>query len=268
LTSVKLRGSNTRPSDGQVAQLVEQRTENPRVGGSIPPLATTSPACMLIESQGFESLVRVFDGGEFDSFEEALARAPLVRSRAGARHAMRIAAVAELARSARLLQIVTPVLGAGALPYRATLFDKSRASNWLVSWHQDTALPLRARANVSGWGPWSEKSGIAYAHAPARALEAVLALRIHLDDSTSSNGPLRVLPGTHTHGVLSDEAVHRLAQEHSQVECLAARGDVLAMRPLLVHASSKARSDAPRRVLHIEYAASLHLEQGLELAIA
>ncbi len=28
---------------GQVAQLVEQRIENPRVGGSIPPLATTSP---------------------------------------------------------------------------------------------------------------------------------------------------------------------------------------------------------------------------------
>ena len=28
-------------SGGQVAQLVEQRTENPRVGGSIPPLATT-----------------------------------------------------------------------------------------------------------------------------------------------------------------------------------------------------------------------------------
>ena len=25
---------------GQIAQLVEQRTENPRVGGSIPPLAT------------------------------------------------------------------------------------------------------------------------------------------------------------------------------------------------------------------------------------
>jgi hypothetical protein len=28
------------PLHGQVAQLVEQRTENPRVGGSIPPLAT------------------------------------------------------------------------------------------------------------------------------------------------------------------------------------------------------------------------------------
>ncbi len=30
----------SRPGDAQVAQLVEQRTENPRVGGSIPPLGT------------------------------------------------------------------------------------------------------------------------------------------------------------------------------------------------------------------------------------
>ncbi len=30
----------SRPRDAQVAQLVEQRTENPRVGGSIPPLGT------------------------------------------------------------------------------------------------------------------------------------------------------------------------------------------------------------------------------------
>jgi hypothetical protein len=30
----------------QVAQLVEQRTENPCVGGSIPPLGTTFPKCI------------------------------------------------------------------------------------------------------------------------------------------------------------------------------------------------------------------------------
>ena len=39
-----IRGSHSRPlilkGRGQVAQLVEQRIENPRVGGSIPPLAT------------------------------------------------------------------------------------------------------------------------------------------------------------------------------------------------------------------------------------
>src|SRR5271156_3294912 len=35
---------------GQVAQLVEQRTENPRVGGSIPPLATNIQILSVISA--------------------------------------------------------------------------------------------------------------------------------------------------------------------------------------------------------------------------
>ncbi|MET0554472.1 MAG: phytanoyl-CoA dioxygenase, partial [Vicinamibacteria bacterium] len=46
------------------------------------------------------------------------------------------------------------------------------------------------------------------------------------------------------------------------------RGDVLLMRPLLLHASSKAATDAPRRVLHVEYAADRTLPGGLSLANA
>jgi len=40
------------------------------------------------------------------------------------------------------------------------------------------------------------------------------------------------------------------------------------MYPLLVHSSGKSRSIAPRRVLHIEYADSLALAPGIQLAIA
>lgn len=154
------------------------------------------------------------------------------------------------------MELARSVLGTEAFPFRATLFDKSPKSNWLVVWHQDTALPLRQRREVHGWGPWSVKEGIAYAHAPTPALSQVLALRIHLDDSTALNGPLRVLPATHTLGVLEDERVHELATKLKPVECLMPSGSVLAMRPLLIHSSSKSRLDADRRVLHIEYAAS------------
>ena len=52
------------------------------------------------------------------------------------------------------------------------------------------------------------------------------------------------------------------------VSCLVPRGGVLAMRPLLIHSSSKARTDATRRVLHIEYADSLRLGEGVRLAVA
>jgi ectoine hydroxylase-related dioxygenase (phytanoyl-CoA dioxygenase family) len=181
---------------------------------------------------------------------------------------MQVPVVAELARDDRLLRVARGVLGPDASAFRATLFDKSPVANWLVAWHQDTALPLRDRAEVPGWGPWSVKAGVLYAHAPASALERVLALRIHLDDSTALNGPLRVVPGTHIRGVLTDEAVGALARASDPADCLVSRGGVLAMRPLLIHASSKSRNDAPRRVLHIEYAASLEVASGLELAIA
>jgi len=190
------------------------------------------------------------------------------RSRAGVRHLMSNPVVAELASDSRLLALVRPALGMGASPFRATLFDKSAASNWLVVWHQDTALPLRVRRDRAGWGPWSTKGGVLYAHAPASALERVIALRVHLDDSTPGNGPLRVLAGTHRMGVLSDGAIQKLARERRPIECTVPRGGVVSMRPLLVHASSKATERARRRVLHIEYAASLRLEQDLELDVA
>lgn len=135
-------------------------------------------------------------------------------------------------------------------------------------WHQDTALPLRNKHDRLGWGSWSTKDGILYAHAPAEALCHVLALRIHLDESGSKNGPLRVLPGTHMLGVLTDNEIENLAVKVKPVECLLRRGGVLAMRPLLVHASSKVHSESPRRVVHIEYADKGAFGEGIELATA
>jgi ectoine hydroxylase-related dioxygenase (phytanoyl-CoA dioxygenase family) len=166
------------------------------------------------------------------------------------------------------MAIAHATLGAEAFPFRATLFDKSPSANWLVVWHQDTALPLQERRKITGWGPWSVKDGVVYAHAPDSALSQVLALRVHLDDSTLENGPLRVLRRTHTLGVLSDAALRDLSTRIAAVDCLLPRGAVLAIRPLTVHASSKSQSEAPRRVLHIEYAASRLIADGLELAIA
>jgi len=37
---------------------------------------------------------------------------------------------------------------------------------------------------------------------------------------------------------------------------------------LIIHASSKARNEEPRRVLHIEYADALELGRGIRLAVA
>ena len=210
----------------------------------------------------------VLDRNEIAVLAGSLQNEGVERSRAGARHLMRHPMVHQLARDPRLVALACRFLGPSAIPFRATLFDKSPDRNWLVAWHQDTALPLRGRRDVSGWGPWSVKAGITYAHAPASALSRVIALRLHIDESGPDNGPLRVLRGTHTRGVLSDDEFAQLVRTVQAVDCISPAGGVVAMRPLLVHRSSKAETDRRRRVLHVEYADSLDMGAGLALAIA
>ncbi|HTW59387.1 MAG TPA: phytanoyl-CoA dioxygenase family protein [Terriglobales bacterium] len=221
-----------------------------------------------VEESGFAILPEALPCERTERLLDEMAQSSPRRSRAGVRHAMRLPAVEALAQERSLIDLAREVLGPEAFPFRATLFDKSAQSNWLVVWHQDTALPLQNRLDLDGWGPWSIKDGIHYAHAPASPLSLVLALRIHLDDSNELNGPLRVLPGTHKLGVLDDDAIHALAMKVSPIDCLIRRGGVLAMRPLVVHASSKTETEDPRRVLHIEYAASPSIAAPLWLAIA
>jgi len=218
---------------------------------------------------GYAVYPGIFAAAEVDDFLARLQAAPLARSRAGARHLMSHPVVATLAAAARLRQLAAEWLGAtNAVPYRATLFDKSSGANWLVSWHQDTALPVESRHESPGWGPWSEKAGIVYAHAPAAALERVVALRIHFDDSREDNGPLRVLPGSHAFGVLTSAQLQEHARRVPPTTCVVGAGGVVAMRPLLVHASSKAITARPRRVLHVEYATSLRIGDGVNLRVA
>jgi ectoine hydroxylase-related dioxygenase (phytanoyl-CoA dioxygenase family) len=231
-------------------------------------LKTTLDIRSSINEDGFALIQELFPHSAVSQLLETFNESQFPRSRAGARHILSHPAVNSLATDSRLLNIAWDVLGPAAFPFRATLFDKSATANWLVVWHQDTALPLRERDETTGWGPWSIKDGVHYARAPASSLSQVLALRFHLDQSHAGNGPLRILPGTHKLGVLTDDAIHDLASRISPVECLVCAGGVLAMHPLLIHASSKSQIPLPRRVIHIEYAASPSIAAPLKLASA
>ena len=220
----------------------------------------------LLEKDGFEIIPDFFDADRISSLTGAIEGSGHPRSRAGMRGAIEIPAVQAVVADPGLLALASSTLGGRAIPFRATFFDKSADSNWLVVWHQDTAIPIRERCDAEGWGPWSVKEGVLCVHAPASALEQVLAIRIHLDDSTSENGPLKVLRSAHTFGVLSDERIEELADDTQPYECHIAMGGLLLMKPLIVHASSKVRK-GKRRVLHIEYSSQRHFAGGPELQV-
>ena len=172
------------------------------------------------------------------------------------------ASVARVAASAPLNGIADHALGAAAFPVRVILFDKVDGANWSVPWHQDLAIPVREKVDAPGFGGWSVKEGVPHVLPPAEVLAGMVTLRLHLDDCGEANGPLRVLPGSHRFGKLSEAEIARVRGKTPEVTCLATRGSVLAMRPLLLHASSAAQRPGHRRVLHIEYAAH-RLPSGL-----
>lgn len=97
---------------------------------------------MNISDDGYSITEHTFERRDMETVCHALKSADVLRTKAGARHVLRVAAVRELAAHPALVHLAETFIGAPATPYRATLFDKSAASNWLVAWHQDTALPV------------------------------------------------------------------------------------------------------------------------------
>jgi hypothetical protein len=220
---------------------------------------TTTPSHKDLHREGFAIIAEVLAGCTVDALLAALDDAQITRLRRGhsifgARNLLDVQAVRDLADAAAVRRLIDPILGCSARPVRALFFDKTPEANWPVLWHQDLSLAVAERHAVDGWGPWSTKAGIVHVQPPARVLEAMLAVRLHLDDCSTGNGQLRVLPGTHLLGRLSRERIKTLREEIGEVSCEAPAGAALLFRPLLLHASSPAKAPSHRRVLHFEFA--------------
>jgi ectoine hydroxylase-related dioxygenase (phytanoyl-CoA dioxygenase family) len=222
------------------------------------PVDQGSPQPML-DNDGFATIPAVLTPRKIDHLLKALAEADISRARRndavfGGRNLLSVPAISQLATSQAIRGLVEPVVGADATAVRALFFDKTPGANWPVLWHQDLSIAVAERHELEGWGPWSTKANIPHVQPPVSILEAMLAVRLHLDDCGADNGPLRVIPGSHRSGRLSRDQIVIRREEIGEVTCEAPAGASLLIRPLLLHASSPARAPSHRRVVHIEYA--------------
>jgi ectoine hydroxylase-related dioxygenase (phytanoyl-CoA dioxygenase family) len=140
-------------------------------------------------------------------------------------------------------------LAANAVPVQCTLFEKSTDKNWLVPVHQDLSIPVAERVESPDLRGWSSKEGGIYVQPPVEILGELVAVRLHLDPCGVDDGPMIVVPGSHSQGIISaEDAV--AARSAGEIACPVDAGGVLIMRPLLLHRSSKATGTSRRRVLH------------------
>lgn len=155
----------------------------------------------------------------------------------------------------------------GATPHciKAIYFDKPPLSNWVVNWHQDLTINVKNKPAQSpeGFDKWIQKPTFWSVQPPIGYLQNIVTLRIHLDDCHADNGALKVLPVSQKLGITPSQELTKLKQTYTETICNVPVGGVLAMSPLLWHASSKNKSNRHRRIIHLEFS-NMTLPEGLE----
>jgi ectoine hydroxylase-related dioxygenase (phytanoyl-CoA dioxygenase family) len=226
-----------------------------------------------IERDGFALVPGAFGLDEIEVLKGFFAQTNMARAERGgatygARNLLDLAEIRQVAASPVLATHLLPLLGPDFRAVRGIFFDKTLGANWPVLWHQDLSLAVRERHDIPGWTGWSIKRDVLHVQAPADILARIVTIRIHLDNCSAENGALRVIPGSHTQGFLSRDVIRSTVATLKAEFIVAATGDVLLMRPLLLHGSSPAKAPSHRRVLHLEFAPADLLPKGLDWAYA
>jgi Phytanoyl-CoA dioxygenase (PhyH) len=157
----------------------------------------------------------------------------------------------------KLIEPIQAVLGASFGLVRVLFFDKPPGESWALPWHKDMAIAVKDnRLSSEHFDHPTTKYGVPHVEAPIWLLQQMLTARLHLDDVTDENGPLRVLPGSHRDKSAAGSAVE------TRIHCR--RGDALLMRPLLSHSSGHSLDGTTRhrRVFHLEFSGVLNLPDG------
>jgi hypothetical protein len=163
-------------------------------------------------------------------------------------------------RDEPLLSFLREQLGDGFGLVRALFFDKPPDRTWNLPWHKDTSIAVKDHSlGSTSFSRPTTKAGVPHLIACDEILRRMLTLRIHLDEVTDDNGPLRVIPGSHASRDSDGIGVDNAVTIHAAI------GDVLAMRPLISHASGASTEGTRRhrRILHLEFAADAILPDGV-----
>jgi len=207
-----------------------------------------------LQKDGFEILERFVNNDILEGIKDEINLYDTDFPKYGIRSAeKKFSNIDNLVNSELLVNKANKILGAKPQVVRVIYFDKTEENNWLVPWHQDRTIALSKKINVEGWGRWSVKDGVHHVQPSIDVLDNMVTFRVHLDDSNRDNGCLKVISRTNTLGLLNKEQIQAITSENSHEYCEVKAGDILLMRPHILHASSKGKEPKHRRIVHIEY---------------
>lgn len=208
-------------------------------------------AAEQFEQSGYALLGGLVTSSEVAHVADALSA--LDTDSVAARQMLALDWCAQLARVLHRRLIAERVLPEGYAAVQCTYFEKSRGNNWLVPLHQDLSIPVAEQVEHPSLTGWSHKDGTCFVQPPPAVLAELVAVRLHIDDCGHDDGALKVVPGSHRLGRLNGAQANAAREHAGELLCPVQQGGAMVLRPLLLHASSKAGGVSKRRVLHFVF---------------
>ncbi|TWU57627.1 phytanoyl-CoA dioxygenase family protein [Rubripirellula reticaptiva] len=196
-----------------------------------------------------------------ESQQSALARSSRGHVYAARNVITAVPVVKSLWRQEPLLGFLRHFLGDEFGLVRVLFFDKPPDRTWALPWHKDTAIAVKNNSIESpSFSRPTLKAGVPHLVACDSVLARMLTLRLHLDEVTDDNGPLKVIPRSHVSSSSEGDGAGAAVTIYASV------GGVLAMRPLISHSSGSSvpGTTRHRRILHLEFSADRRLPDGVE----
>jgi len=212
-----------------------------------------------INEAGFTILNDIYAAEEINNIAKAIDAADADRSnfrKSGDLFAIRqflkeIPGLKDLIFTPALKNVIDQLFGDDYFLVKSIYFDKPESSNWFVAYHQDLTISVDQKAEISGFGPYTNKHNQFAVQPPLNILENSFTIRIHLDDTNKENGALKVIPDSHSKGIYRPENIDWATE--TEVSCDVKRGGIMIMKPLLLHSSGRTTNNQKRRVIHLEF---------------
>lgn len=212
--------------------------------------------------QGVTIAKAIFSTAEIAELIAAINRLPLDNAYGERAFLQRYPELADALMTPRFAALLNELLPNTQSKYliKSLYFDKPPQANWTVPWHQDLTIHVQEKRETAGFSHWRIKPDSTVVQPPINLLQNMVTTRIHLDDCRADNGALRVIKGSHQHGIIPMKGWQA---DSEACLCETDAGSVLCMKPLTLHASHRNNHHKRRRVIHIEWS-PCDLPNGLQ----
>ncbi|GAA0737918.1 phytanoyl-CoA dioxygenase family protein [Gaetbulibacter jejuensis] len=159
--------------------------------------------------------------------------------------------ISSLLFNEKLIELTSQLFKENYFLTKAIYFDKPSESNWFVPFHQDLSISVNKKVELENYSNWTFKKGFYGVQPPLKILQDTITVRIHLDKTDRYNGALKVIPKSHSNGIIRVESTD--LNSENEFICNIDKGGAMLMKPLTLHSSNRTTNGKKRRVIHLEF---------------